>query len=192
MSSLETLQAEVAALRGERDRLREEVIRWKRVAVRCPQTGVFSRRFLDEWLERELFRTVRYERELVVALAAVDRMGNINIRHGNEAGDRVLAKVGELIERTCRRSDVVARFEGDTFALVFPETVLFSGREVGVMLCAQVGGFDWSELLGESAAPVTVSVGMVQGGTSAESLWRLAGRNLDHARGGGRNRVHAA
>lgn len=192
MSEWETLQGDVEALRAERDRLRAEIVRWKRVSVRCPLTGVFSRRFLDEWLERELFRTVRYERPLVAALVSVDRMANVNIRHGEAVGDQVLSKVGELLERTCRRSDLVARFDGDTFALVFPETVLFSAREVGVMLCAQIAGYAWAELLGDTASAVTVSIGMTQSGTSPETLWRCASRNLDHARGGGRNRVHAA
>lgn len=182
---------DVDRLRAERDRLRAELELWKGAAVRCPDTGVFSRRFLDTWLERELFRTLRYERPLSAALAAVDRMGNLNIRHGRQAGDRALAVVGELLERTCRRSDFVARFDGDTFAIVLPETVLFSAREVAAMLCAQVCQHDWSTVLESEDASVTISVGVAQAGTAVESLWRSAGRNLDLARAAGRNRVHA-
>jgi len=157
-----------------------------------PVTGTLSREFLDVWLERERVRAHRHQRRWTLALAAVDHMSRWNGRKGETAGDQILLNVAGLLERTVRTSDIVARYEGDTFALVFPETEVFPAREVGAMLCLQIARHDWSGLHGFDE-PVTISMGMV----SVDSAQRMdetiarAVRNLERARTTGRNRVFA-
>jgi len=157
-----------------------------------PVTGTLSRDFLDIWLERERVRAHRHQRKWTLALAAVDNMSRWNSRKGPEMGDQILLTVAGLLERTVRTSDIVARYESDTFALVFPETEVFPAREVGAMLCLQVARHDWHGLHGLDE-PVTVSMGMVavDSGQAIEETLSRAMRYLERARTTGRNRVFA-
>ena len=161
-------------------------------SVLDPVAGVLSRRFFDLWIAKELVRCQRYGRPLSLGFAAVDRMSRWNERRGREAGDRILRTVGELLERTCRASDVVARYDGDTFAVVLPETDLFSAREVAAMLCLQVARHDWDSAL-DGDEPVTVSVGVVavDPAQNLSATVEKALRHLERARTTGRNRVYA-
>lgn len=178
--------------REERRELKAELEKARRDAVMDPVTGTLSRRFFDAWLVREQVRSQRYGRPLALGFAAIDHMARWNSVRGVESGDRVLHTVGELLERSCRASDIVARFEGDTFAVAFPETELFSAREVAAMLCLQVARFDWGEAF-SSDEPVTLSIGLVavESAKPLGEAFSLAARHLDRARSTGRNRVFA-
>lgn len=181
-----------AQWREERRELQAALEQARRDAVVDPVSGILSRRFLDAWLTRELVRAQRYGRPLTLGLAAVDRMSRWNAQRGPEVGDRILNRVGELLERTCRVSDIVARYDGDTFALVLPETELFSARDVGAMLCLQVARHDWGAEL-SSDEPVTVSIGLVSVDPTSPiaDAFARAQRQLERARTTGRNRVFA-
>jgi diguanylate cyclase (GGDEF)-like protein len=85
-------------------------------------TGVASLDALDRRLRDEFERGRRYQLRFSLVLLDVDRLRDINGRLGHDAGDRVLAELGALLQREIRAPDFVARYGGDEFALILPET----------------------------------------------------------------------
>ena len=87
-----------------------------------PLTGAYNRRALDELLERELTRSKRYNHPIGVLLIDVNRFKEINDRFGHVMGDKVLQAVADILQHNVRNSDVIARYGGDEFLVVLPET----------------------------------------------------------------------
>jgi diguanylate cyclase (GGDEF)-like protein len=92
-------------------------------------TGVASLDALDRRLRDEFERARRYQLRFSLVLIDLDRLRDINARLGQPAGDRVLAELGALLQREIRAPDFVARYGGDEFALILPETDDSHGRQ---------------------------------------------------------------
>lgn len=126
--------------------------------------GVFLER--GRW---ELARAARYARALTVAYVDIDRFKAVNDEFGHEAGDRVLAAAGALLQKSVRSFDLVGRLGGDEFGLLLPET---NEAEAGVLLTRLR-----SKLVATTApdgSPITFSVGAITtvnaSGVSFETL----------------------
>lgn len=85
-------------------------------------TGAYNRRGLEEHFEREISRAKRNGQPLSVALIDVDNFKQLNDRYGHLTGDDVLKYLVELMHRSLRSSDIVARFGGEEFVVLLPET----------------------------------------------------------------------
>jgi len=72
----------------------------------------------------------RYRHELSIAMVDIDRLGQINAEHGNEAGDRVLAAIAGVLADALRMPDRVGRYSANEFLLILPETGLTAGRKL--------------------------------------------------------------
>jgi diguanylate cyclase (GGDEF)-like protein/putative nucleotidyltransferase with HDIG domain len=93
-------------------------------------TGVKTHRFLMEALSSEWKRSTRANRSFALVLMDLDRFKFVNDFYGHLEGDVVLQRVGHILEQNCRRSDVVARYGGDEFVILMPETTVESARQL--------------------------------------------------------------
>ncbi|WP_284075799.1 GGDEF domain-containing protein [Herbaspirillum aquaticum] len=85
-------------------------------------TGSLNRRGMDESLDREIANALRRETPLCVALLDLDDFKRINDTHGHATGDEVLVHLVQVIRETLRKLDVIARFGGEEFVILMPET----------------------------------------------------------------------
>ena len=95
---------------------------WRELAVTDPLTGLANHRQLVNALESEIKRSRRTAQPLAVVLLDLDGLKQINDRHGHLTGSLAIQRVAEALLGSCRATDTAARFGGDEFALVLPET----------------------------------------------------------------------
>lgn len=166
------------------------------LATTDPLTRLPRRQVFEERLRQELDRSSRTGRPLAVALADVDDFKRLNDTHGHLAGDRALQTVAAALAGGCRSTDLVARFGGEEFVLLFPETGLHGAAALAEKLRAGVAAREIEGLGGETLS-VTVSVGLaaveVPGGRiEPADLLRAADEALYRAKAGGKDRVATA
>ena len=94
----------------------------KHLAYHDPTTGLLNRRVMETVLGREFARANRYESPLSIAFIDLDDFKSINDRYGHDAGDETLRHVSETLLQLSRECDVVARYAGDEFILILPQT----------------------------------------------------------------------
>jgi diguanylate cyclase (GGDEF)-like protein len=152
-------------------------------------TGLPNRRAADEVFKRMAAHAGRNVSPLTAVLLDLDRFKEVNDQHGHESGDRALAMVGSIITSTIRASDFAARFGGEEFLVLLPDTDRDAALLVAEKLRSEI---EHAELVGIGS--ITASLGLAVLPTDAgepEELLRKADRALYTAKEGGRNRVHA-
>ena len=97
-------------------------------------TNVKTHRFLMEALSAEWKRSTRATRQFALVLMDLDRFKFVNDFYGHLEGDVVLQRVAHILEQNCRRSDVVARYGGDEFVILMPETSIEQARQLASKL----------------------------------------------------------
>src|SRR5947209_6077803 len=122
-------------------------------------TGCASLDALDRRVRDEFERARRYSLRFALVVIDVDRLREVNERLGQPAGDRVLAEIGAMMQREIRAPDFVARYGGDEFALILPETDTHGGRQFVERLRQVVARHTFSDL-GAGQGP-TLSAGVV-------------------------------
>jgi diguanylate cyclase (GGDEF)-like protein len=153
-------------------------------------TRAFNRRYLMDFVAREISRCRRHTRPLSVLLFDVDRFKAINDGFGHAAGDHVLRTLVEVAREGVRREECLARYGGDEFVVVMPETSLPGARIVAERMRGrvEVHEFAWHG----QRLPVTISAGVAPLGPDViapEDLIAAADANLLEAKVAGRNRA---
>ncbi len=154
-------------------------------------TGLATRRHLLELAGHELARARRSGQPLALILLDIDRFKSINDRFGHETGDAVLSRIGELLRGELRQVDLAARWGGEEFCLLLPDTNLQAALEIAERLRAAVETMAMAAPDG-NPLPVTASFGVTLSMPDDEDLHRLvdaADRAMYRAKREGRNRV---
>lgn len=153
-------------------------------------TGIKTRRFFLEALSQEWKRASRSGRPFSVVLVDLDKFKDVNDTMGHLEGDLVLARVGRLLEQKCRQSNVVARYGGDEFVILMPET----GVEQALILSERLRLWMATDpMLNERR--VTGSFGVASfplHGASTEDIIRVADAGMYVSKHAGGNRVSTA
>lgn len=111
------------------NRMREHL---QTIVLTDPLSGCYNRRGLNQLAEREVSRAMRAKKELAVLAIDLDHFKRINDDFGHLTGDEVLREVGQLLRDTARDVDVVARFGGEEFTIVAPDS-----SEEGALILAE-------------------------------------------------------
>jgi len=85
-------------------------------------TGIYKRSYFDNQFEKEVARTKRYNNPLSMLIVNVNDLNAINDEHGHEAGDQILKNLAAILKGVVRRVDIVARYSGDEFTILLPQT----------------------------------------------------------------------
>jgi diguanylate cyclase (GGDEF)-like protein len=167
-----------------------ELARAEERSVTDALTGLPNRRAAEETIRRMVAHAGRSLSPLGVVLLDLDRFRILNDLHGHSHGDKALAAVGRLLSATIRASDFAARFGGEEFLLLLPETDRQGSIELAEKLRRQI---ERTELV--QTGPITASFGVAglpEDAVDPAELVRKADRALYMAKAQGRNRVQSA
>jgi diguanylate cyclase (GGDEF)-like protein len=151
-------------------------------------TGLANRRALEEVLAAEISRAQRFAHQLAVVLLDLDRFKEINDSFGHAAGDVMLRAVSRLLTSLARQGDTVARWGGEEFVVVLPETDLAGAQRFAERLRRTIE----AHAVGEMHTSASCGVATVLPEDSVEELLGAADQALYQAKSNGRNRTESA
>lgn len=166
---------------------------YERAAMFDGLTGIHNRRWLDETLHRMVRRYEASEGDFALSLSLldIDRFKSFNDTYGHAAGDHVLTVVAACLGENLRPTDLVARFGGEEFVIIFPDTELESARVAAERVREAVSTEALVMPDGSELPSVTISMGVAQlePGQGVPSLLKTADAAMYRAKEAGRNRV---
>lgn len=189
--ALAVVVAEDLSLAHANMRLRESL---REQSIRDSLTGLFNRRFVDEFLVRELARAERKTRQLSMIALDIDHFKRINDSFGHGAGDTVLQQVGILLQAHVRDSDVASRIGGEEFLLLLAESPLPLAAKRAEDIRNAIHEMAW-KYKNTSLGQITASFGAAtfpDHGRTADALFRAVDKALYNAKHAGRNQVVSA
>ena len=157
-------------------------------------TRLYNSRFLNLVLRRETKRASRNGRPLSLLFLDLDGFKQVNDRHGHLAGSKALVEAAAVIRGCARETDVVARFGGDEFSLILPDTDQAGAAAVAARIRDRLSSATFLASDGLSVH-LTASVGVAtlpNVGTSAEELLRAADAAMYKVKAAGKNGIHIA
>ncbi|MBU0632665.1 diguanylate cyclase [bacterium] len=160
------------------------------LALHDKLTGLYNRGSFDEKLDYELSRAHRYHRNLSLLMFDIDFFKKVNDTYGHQAGDDVLKEIAHIIKRSVRGSDYAARFGGEEFMVILPETESTKAFELAERIRKTLEA-EPIQIAENETIHVTTSIGVATStkGITAKKLMLSVDRALYKAKNSGRNRV---
>jgi diguanylate cyclase (GGDEF)-like protein len=176
-------------LRSKSRELAQALEKVRHLATRDDLTQVHNRRHITELMGIEQHQHERSGSPLCLALLDIDLFKSVNDVHGHQAGDEVLRRFAQAMQQALRTSDLLGRWGGEEFVVVFPDTGLAEARVALGRVREQLCKTDFSHV-GQALA-ITFSAGLVQMrvGEDMESGIERADQAMYRAKTGGRDRV---
>jgi diguanylate cyclase (GGDEF)-like protein len=165
--------------------------RIENLAITDELSGVYNRHYFNKTLKREFERSQRYKRPLSLLILDIDNFKEINDQYGHICGDEVIHQFGELFKNHVRESDIIARFGGDEFVVIMPETTSEQAKTVAEkfeLLCNE-----YHFTFQENEISITASIGLAEvdhlGDVKPEDLIHKADYAMYQAKKRGRNQI---
>jgi diguanylate cyclase (GGDEF)-like protein len=163
-------------------------------SIRDPLTGLYNRRYMEEFLNGEIHRAIRKQLPLGMIMVDVDHFKRFNDNFGHEAGDMVLRKLGRFLQKSIRNSDIACRYGGEEFILILPEADLENSVQRARQINQEIRQL---EILhhGQVLDRITTSMWVAcfpTNGSTFEEVIRSADAALYLAKKQGRDRVEVA
>ncbi len=163
-------------------------------AIRDPLTGLYNRRYMQEFLEREIHRARRKERPLAVMMLDLDNFKRYNDTFGHPAGDEALRFVGDTLLLSVRAEDLACRYGGEEFSVILPECSLQQAAVRAEQMRIRLKELHM-ERASEIPGVITVSIGVAAFAETTDKgnlLLKFADDALYQAKRAGRDRVVVA
>ncbi len=157
------------------------------------KTGVFNHNHFMKQLQNELTRADRFDRPLCVIMADLDLLRNINNTYGHLAGDEVLKGVAKILQQSVREYDIVARFGGEEFVILMPETALETSYHRAEEIRQAIEKAAFTIPTSVTPIQITISMGIAgreQSNQTKEEIIHNADTALYHSKLKGRNRTY--
>jgi diguanylate cyclase (GGDEF)-like protein len=162
-------------------------------AIRDPLTGLYNRRYMQEFLDRELHSARRKHRPLAVMMLDLDHFKRYNDNFGHSVGDQALAAIGETLLRSVRADDVACRYGGEEFLLILPECSLRQASARAEEIRKRLKEYHAQRDQTTDALTVSIGVAAFEETTDrVDLLLKFADDALYQAKRAGRDRVVAA
>ncbi|MBA1203929.1 diguanylate cyclase [Pseudomonas capeferrum] len=186
---LQGLAERVASMEQEALGYREHLEEQRQKALIDPLTGLPNRAAWAEQVEREILAWQEHGGHLLIAILDLDDFKRINDSYGHLAGDKVLKIVANVLRKRLRGRDFIARFGGEEFVLLLPQTSMTVGVQFVQMLRAAIEACPF-HFKGERVV-ITSSIGIsaFRTGERGDAVFKRADKALYRAKGAGRNRV---
>ncbi|NWF76819.1 MAG: diguanylate cyclase [Nitrospirae bacterium] len=174
----------------EKNRQLEQVLaKVEMLAITDSLTEIYNRRYFETTIEREFIMSKRYNTPLSCLMIDIDYFKKINDEFGHRIGDIVLKQVAMLIKNCIRQADTVARWGGEEFIILLPNTKKENTHEITSRILKSVSVHKFPEI----GRPITVSIGVAgipdPEIDNPEKLINISDSALYQAKAKGRNRV---
>lgn len=158
------------------------------------KTGLFNHNYFMQHLAKELDRAKRFDRPLSIIMLDLDLLRNINNTYGHLAGDEVLIGIAHILKKMVREYDVVARFGGEEFIIMLPETTVKQSFERAEMIRREIESAAFIIPTSVVSIKATISLGLAERESftqTAEEIIHNADAALYHSKLNGRNKSSA-
>lgn len=176
-----------------------DMVRWgndaSKRAITDELTGIYNRRFLDNALKDFFQSAINVGRPLSLIMVDLDYFREINNTYSQEIGNKVLTKVAAVFKKYLREKDIIARYGGDEFSVILPDTNLKQAHPLAQKICVQVRKLDMLQNLGGPIRKITTSLGIAacpENTKDLKTLKKLADEALYRAKEEGRNQIFLA
>lgn len=157
-----------------------------------PLTGLANRRLMHDRITAEVASAARHQQPFSLVIADIDYFKKINDEHGHDVGDAALVAIAHTLEAGLRAYDVCARWGGEEFMILLPETAGPAALILAERLRAMVESLQDEALPAAIRASISVGVAEHRAGAEMEETFKRADEALYRAKKGGRNRVELA
>jgi diguanylate cyclase (GGDEF)-like protein/putative nucleotidyltransferase with HDIG domain len=158
------------------------------------KTGLFNHRYFKQQFENEFNRANRFDRPLAMIMADLDLLRNINNTYGHLAGDEVLIGVANVLKQSVRDYDIVARFGGEEFAILMPETTIQAAHERAETIRKAIEKTEFVVPTSMTPIRITMSFGIAcreSSDQTTDEITHNADAALYHSKLSGRNQAFA-
>jgi len=179
-------------LRQNNRQMEELLARVEFLAITDPLTGLYNRRRVEAVLEEEWKSVKRYDRKLSCFILDIDFFKAINDTHGHKVGDSVLKEIGDIIKYSLREVDTVARWGGEEFIAVLPQTPIEGAITVAERILSTIRDYTFDQIPNQR---ITASIGLSSSNEKIDTpdkLVNAADFALYDAKTKGRNRIEVA
>ena len=188
---IKALNQRLQDMEQESTELRQAAESSRELALKDALTGIWNRQALNEDLEKEFVRWQRYQKPLSLVVWDIDFFKRVNDEYGHAAGDKVLKTIARIFTQATRDADFIARFGGEEFVGIFPETRLEDALSLAnkIRVKIETSKFHYEN----KPVPITASAGLAtfRPNDTIDDVFKRADAALYRSKETGRNRCIA-
>ena len=184
----EVLSSRLKKLESQSSELRKQVLESQNKALIDSLTELPNRMAYDQRMQQEYARWKRYHNTLLIMVWDIDYFKQVNDRYGHQAGDKVLKVVAQVLQKNLRETDFVARFGGEEFVSLMPETTLGGGYKVAEKIRGIIEKLEFHYRGDNVKVTISCGISLFVENDTPDSAFSRADKALYQAKEQGRNR----